>query len=124
MKKAIRISEAEWEVMSIVWKSSPTSASAIADALHESKQWSLATVRTLLTRLVRKGALVQTEDGKRYLYQPTISMEECARRESESFWDRVLGRAPTSALVHLVKKADLSPEDIKELRKVLREKEK
>jgi BlaI family penicillinase repressor len=110
--------------MCVVWERAPVSASAVADLLGERKDWSLTTVRTLLGRLVRKGALVQREDGKRYIYRAKIGREECTRREADNFWDRVLGRAPSSTLLHLVRKTDLSPEDIAELRKILREKEK
>ena len=124
MKRSIRITEAEWEVMDLVWKGSPVAASSIVTALVRKRQWSLATVRTLLRRLVNKGALEQQSEGKRYLYSPRISKEECVRRESDSFLDRVLGRAPATTLLHLVSKANLSSEDIQELRRILREKEK
>lgn len=123
MNSAVRITEAEWEVMAVVWEQSPAAASAIAETLAQKKQWTLATIRTLLRRLVNKGALEQQVDGKRFLYVPKVSMEACIRQESESFLDRVLGRARSATLVHLVRKADLTPEDIKELRQVLREKE-
>ena len=83
----------------------------------------LGTVRTLLRRLVDKGALQHQIEGKRYLYTPRVSRDACVLRESESFLDRVLGRAPSVSLVHLVKKAALSRKDIQELRKILREKE-
>lgn len=124
MKESIRITEAEWEVMAIVWERAPVAAAAIAEALENDRQWSLATVRTLLRRLVNKGALKQEADGKRLLYTPRVSMDECVRRESDSFLDRVLGRAPSISLLHLVKKANLSQSDIEELRRILREKEK
>jgi BlaI family penicillinase repressor len=124
MKGSIRITEAEWEVMAVIWKRSPVAAATIAEELEKERQWSLATVRTLLRRLVNKGALRQENEGKRLIYMPRVSMEDCVRRESESFWDRVLGRAPSASILHLVKKADLSPEDIQELRRILREKEK
>ncbi|MGO8765921.1 MAG: BlaI/MecI/CopY family transcriptional regulator [Limisphaerales bacterium] len=124
MKKKIRITEAEWEVMAVAWEQAPVAASAVAEVVERRKQWTLATVRTLLRRLVNKGALQQQSEGKRYLYSPLISMAECARQESESFLDRVLGRAPSEAVLHLVKQADLSREDIQELRKILRNKEK
>jgi BlaI family penicillinase repressor len=81
-------------------------------------------VRTLLRRLVNKRALGQQAEGKRYLYTPLVSMEACVRQESESFWERVVGRAPSAALIHLVKRADLSKRDIQELRRILRTKEK
>src|ERR1017187_1041783 len=124
MKKAIRITEAEWEVMAVVWDQSPVAASTVVEVLEDRKQWTLATVRTLLRRLVNKGALQQESEGKRYIYKPLISMAECARRESESFLDRVLGRAPSEAILHMVKRASLSKEDIQELRRILRDKEK
>jgi BlaI family penicillinase repressor len=124
MKPSVRITDAEWEVMGVVWQHSAAAASDIAEALRESRQWSLATVRTLLRRLVNKGALAQQAEGKRYIYTPLVSMEACVHQESNTFWDRVLGRAPSSALLHLVRRADLSKADIQELRRILRGKEK
>ncbi len=123
MKTSIRMSNAEWEVMAVAWQRAPVAAAAIVEELAESKQWTLTTVRTLLRRLVNKGALTQQVEGKRYLYTPLVSIEACVHRESESFWDRVLGRAPSAALIHFVKRADLSKGDIQELRRILREKE-
>jgi BlaI family transcriptional regulator, penicillinase repressor len=124
MKQSLRITEAEWEVMAVVWEKAPVAASTIVEILERRKQWTLATVRTLLRRLVNKGALEQQLEGKRYLYTPRVSMEACVKRASENLWDRVLGRAPAATLVHLVKRADLSAGEIEELRQVLREKEK
>ena len=123
MSSAIRITEAEWEVMEVVWAQPPVAAAAIVDVLERKRQWSLGTVRSLLRRLVNKRALQQQIEGKRYLYTPRVSRNECVLRESESFLDRVLGRAPSVSLVHLVKHADLSRKDIQELRRILREKE-
>ena len=124
MKRTIRITEAEWEVMAVVWGKQPVAATEVVEVLEHRKQWTLATVRTLLRRLVNKGALQQEAEGKRYVYTALISLSECARQESDSFFDRVLGRAPSEAILHMVKKADLSREDIQELRRILREKEK
>jgi BlaI family penicillinase repressor len=120
----MRITEAEWEVMAVVWERTPVAATTVVEVLEKRKQWSLATVRTLLRRLVNKGALQQRIEGKRYIYTPLATREECVQRESESFLDRVLGRAPAASLLHLVRKADLSTKDIQELRRILREKEK
>src|SRR6188474_3118424 len=105
MKKRIRIADAEWEVMVVVWEKAPVAASVVAELLRERKRWTLATVRTLLRRLVNKGALRQQPEGKRYLYTPLVPLEECVRQASDSFLDRVLGRAPSLSLLHLVRKA-------------------
>ncbi len=118
------MTSAEWDVMAVVWRRAPVPAGVIAHELHASKQWTLATVRTLLRRLVNKKALAQRVEGRRFLYTPLVSMEACVREESESFWDRVLGRAPSPAILHLVRRAELSKDDIEELRRILREKEK
>jgi BlaI family penicillinase repressor len=124
MKPKIRISDAEWEVMTVVWEQAPVAAAAVAESLEKRKRWSLATVRTLLRRLVNKRALDQQPEGKRFLYTPRVSMAECVRQESESFLDRVLGRTPPATVLQLVEKAQLSKQDIQELRRILRQKEK
>jgi BlaI family transcriptional regulator, penicillinase repressor len=124
MSKSIRITDAEWEVMTVVWEKAPVAASVVANDLEKKKRWTLTTVRTLLRRLVNKRALKQELEGKRYLYTSNVSVEECARWESESFMDRVLGWAPSETILHLVRKADLSNDDIQELRRILRQKEK
>lgn len=123
MKSPIHITEAQWEVMAVVWERAPVAAREILDVLKDRRNWTLATVRTLLRRLVNKGALKQQVDGKRFLYTPRVSMAACLRHESESFLDRVVGRS-SATILHLVEKANLTKEDIKELRRILREKEK
>jgi BlaI family penicillinase repressor len=123
VKHIIHITEAEWEVMAVVWERAPVAAATILEFLEQKKQWSLATVRTLLRRLVNKGALKQQSEGKRYLYSALVSRDECVRRESDSFLDRVLGRSPAVSIMHLVRKADLTDSDIQELRRILKEKE-
>ena len=124
MSETIRITEAEWEVMLVCWEHVPVAASAIVKAMEKKKSWSLATVRTLLQRLVNKGALTQAQDGKRYLYTPAISMQACVHQESKSFLDRVLGKMPATTVMNLVEQTDLTKSEINELRRILRLKEK
>jgi BlaI family penicillinase repressor len=122
--KPIRISESEWLVMCQVWEKAPVAAGQIVEALSKPAGWHPRTIRTLLDRLVKKRALKTTADGKRYLYSPLLSMEECVRRESRSFLDRVFGGEPAPMLLHLVKESKLSAGEIKELKRLLTEKEK
>ena len=124
MKPSIRITNAEWEVMTVVWDKAPVAAAAVTEALAAKRKWALATVRTLLRRLVNKRALDQQLEGNRYVYTPRVTVEECVLRESESFLDRVLGRVPLATVLQLVKQAELSKDDIQELRRILREKER
>ena len=109
--------------MAVVWKKEPVPASAVARTLAKRRRWKLATVRTLLRRLVTKGALRQAMEGRRYLYTARVSREECARREGESLLDRFLGKLPSLVIVHLVNESELSREDIRELQRILTEKE-
>jgi BlaI family penicillinase repressor len=124
MKANPKISGAEWEVMTVIWNKSPTPASDIVQQLEARRGWRSRTVRTLLDRLVKKGALRFEVDGKRYLYSPRVTMQSCVRKESQSFLERVFGGEPASMLVHLVKSTKLTAEQIQELKRVLEEKEK
>ena len=124
MKRPVKISDAEWQVMNIVWSKSPIGASEVVEQLSARKGWRQRTIRTLLGRLVVKGALRAALEGKRYLYEPKVTMEECVRHASRSFIERVFGGAPASALIHLVQQTDLTPEEIKQLKRILTHKEK
>ncbi len=124
MKTPTRISEAEWDVMSVAWKQPPVAASEVIAELEAKRGWHSRTVRTLLDRLVKKGALRFEVDGKRYLYWPKISMEQCLKRESQSFVQRIFGGEPGPMLVHLVRSTKLSADEIKQLKEILNEKEK
>lgn len=123
IKQSVRISNAEWEVMTIVWERSPLSSSAIVEALSSRNGWRSRTIRTLLDRLVKKRALRADWDGKRYLYTPRVSQDECVRRESRAFLDRVFGGEPAAMLIQFVKQTSLTPEQIRELKRILDEKE-
>ncbi len=124
MKPKPNISGAEWEVMTVVWSKPPAAASDIVEQLEARRGWRSRTIRTLLDRLVKKGALRFELEGKRYLYWPRVTMESCVRKESKSFLERVFGGEPASMLMHLVKTTKLSPEQIQELKRILSEKEK
>ena len=122
--KPIKISESEWQVMSVIWEKAPASASEVVEAMTRRRGWHSRTTRTLLDRLVKKKALRINPEGKRNLYQPLISMEEGMRWESQSFLERVFGGEPAAMLLHLVGQAELSKQDIKRLRDMLAEKER
>lgn len=122
--KAPNISEAEWNVMKIVWQASePLTAAVIIERLRGSKSWNPKTVRTLISRLVQKQALGCNKDSKEYTYFPLVSEEECVRAESRSFLNRIFGGSLKPMMVHFLENEQLSKEDIQELKALLREKE-
>jgi BlaI family penicillinase repressor len=120
MPAAPDISESEWSIMEALWESSPQTASELTKALRASMNWAENTVRTLLTRLVEKGALKTAENasGTR-TFIPAVKREACVRAESQSFLDRVFGGAAKPLLVHFAQNSKLSPDEIKELKKLL-----
>ena len=121
-KKVPKISEAEWEVMQVAWQKDPVTAQDVIQMLGT--RWSPRTVKTLLSRLVAKGALRYEARGKAYLYRPAVAREDCVRQESQSFLKRVFGGEEAPLLVHFVEKATLTPEELAHLRRILAEKGK
>ena len=124
MPQSPRISEAEWVVMEVVWRKHPITALEVVQHLVSYKQWQDQTIRTMLRRLIRKKALSYQAEGKTYYYSPAVSREQCVRGESRSFLERVFGGATKPLLVQMVQDADLSREDIVELKRLLTKKEK
>lgn len=118
-----QISDAEWEVMSVLWEQSPRTAAEVADVLCDRMQWNPKTVKTLLSRLVKKGVLRYKPERNRYLYWPLIPRQRYIKQESASFVERVFGGEATPMLVHFVRNARLTKEEIEELRRILDEKE-
>ncbi len=123
MNKAPQISDAEWEVMKVLWKTSPLTATEVAEEVCERMSWHPKTVKTLLSRLVKKGALRFKEEGNRYLYRPAVARERFIEQESASFVDRVFGGNAAPMLLHFVEKTELSDRDIEELRAILERKQ-
>ena len=126
MKKPVpRISDTEWEVMRAVWSGHPATAGEIADRLVQSDpSWHPKTARTLIGRLVEKGALGYDVEGRIFLYRPQVTEQECIAAASESFLDRVFGGALQPMLAHFVEREDLSPEELKELEQILARRKK
>lgn len=117
---APNISESEWTVMEALWGKSPQSASAVAKSLQESTGWAENTVRTLLTRLLEKGALVIADaEAVPKLYAPAVKREACVKAESDSFLGRIFQGAAKPLLVHFASNARLTPEEVRELKKLL-----
>ncbi|MCJ8013079.1 BlaI/MecI/CopY family transcriptional regulator [Paenibacillus sp. KQZ6P-2] len=119
MKEIPKISDAEWEVMKVLWANSPISANDVIQVLEVNKDWNPKTVRTLITRLVEKNALGYTQQGRIYLYYPLVNEDECMRYETQSFIKRIYGGALKPMLVNFLNDEKLTQEDIDELKRIL-----
>jgi BlaI family transcriptional regulator, penicillinase repressor len=116
------ITEAEWKIMKVLWARSPQTAPEIVQALAGPENWHPNTVKTLLTRVCRKGAVAVNKQKSLYEYRPLVSEAECVQLEAKSFLDRFFGGAVRPLLVHFVEKQKVSMADIEELKRILRRK--
>ncbi len=114
-----RISQSELDVMDVLWAKNPLGASEVADGLANHKDWSIRTIKTLLSRLVEKGALSTTTEGRRYLYAPLITKDSYAAGATRRLSDRLFGGRAAPLVMHLAKDDGLSQDDIAELEALL-----
>jgi predicted transcriptional regulator len=113
------ISEAESRVMETLWRKAPQSSEDIVAAVQQAHDWHEKTIRTLLGRLLGKGAVSAEKDGRRYLYSPLLTREQWQSQESRSLLDRVFGGRLGPLLAHFSEHEKLGAKDIAELRKLL-----
>ncbi len=118
---ADKISDAEFEVLEALWEKAPAAASDVFDRLKRRKGWSAQTVKTLLARLVDKGAVAHAPDGRRYLYRPLVSRDDYARDAAASIIDRLFGGRAAPLVANLADSGKLTARDIKELQAILAE---
>ena len=118
----IKIADSEWEVMQVAWQSRQVTAAEVIEQLTPHTGWSHRTVRTLLSRLVEKGALIAEQDGHRYQYRAAVTRHRCIREAGRSFLDKVFGGDPAQLLTHFVRDSQISPEQAAELKRLLDEK--
>src|SRR5687767_2893100 len=106
--------------MEVLWDEAPLTAADVAARVPEDRGWSLATVKTMLSRLLAKGALLHEEDGRRYLYRPAIDRDDFVAGESDRLLDRIFGGRVTPLVAHLAERNQLTPEDVTEIEALLK----
>lgn len=116
-----RISDAEFAIMEILWEKAPLTATDVAARLPEERDWSLATVKTLLSRLLAKAAVDHRQDGRRFLYSPAVDRDAYVTSESKRLVDRLFGGRLMPLVAHLAEQEKLSSEDIAEIERLIGE---
>jgi predicted transcriptional regulator len=116
-----RISEAEHAVMEVLWDASPLSAVDVCERVCKERDWSMPTVKTLLGRLVNKGAVGTQPDGRRFLYTPLVARADYVGRESKRLVERLFGGRAAPLIAHLAENEALTDEDLKEIEALLKE---
>lgn len=115
-----RIGEAEYAVMEVLWREAPLTAAEVAERAPAERAWSLATVKTMLSRLLAKGVLTHEEEGRRYLYRPAVSRDDYVAQESTRLIDRMFGGKVTPLVAQLAERDRLSARDIEEIEALLK----
>ena len=119
-----QISEAEFEVMKIVWKHAPISTNDITDKLLKTTSWSPKTIQTLIKRLVTKGALTYEKQSRMFVYTPVVKEKEYISQESNSFLKRYYNGDITAMVSAYVENDKLSETEIEHLRSLLSKRSK
>lgn len=121
MTQDIRISEAELDIMAVLWDEAPLSAVDVAKRVPARRAWSPTTIKTMLARLVDKGALAAEAQGRRYLYRPLVERDPVAGAQAGRLVDRLFGGRISPLVAHLAERRDLAPDDLAELEALIKE---
>ena len=114
-----QITEAEYEVMKIVWKYAPINTNEITEKLLATSSWSAKNIQTLIKRLVNKGALTYEKNSRVFVYTPLVKESEYISQESNSFLNRYYDGDITAMLSAYIENDKLSETEIETLRSLL-----
>jgi len=118
----MRLSDAEHVVMEVLWSSAtPLTANEVAAQVPTDRAWSFATVKTLLSRLLAKKAVVPAKDGRRFLYSPAIEREPYVAAESRRFVTRLFGGKLSPLFARLAEEEALDEDDLAEIEAMIKE---
>lgn len=115
-----KISEAELVVMEALWEQSPQTATDVADRVAAARDWSVQTVKTLLSRLMAKDIIAADQDGRRFLYRPMVARDDYVAGESGRLVNRLFGGRISPLVAQLASQDQLTAEDIAELEDILK----
>lgn len=119
MQSSVDISNAEFEVLDVLWKKHPATANEIIERLNMKKQWHDKTVKTLLNRLVKKEAIGFEKEKRCYLYHPIVEREAYTQSESQSLIERMFSGRVSPLIAGFAKHKNLEKDDIDELKQII-----
>ena len=119
MNIQIKITDAEWEVMRVVWAHGSVTSREIIEILESKMQWKAPTIKTLLGRLVEKGALNTEQEGRKYIYSANIEEKEAVRSFTNDIFDHICRKNVGNVIESIIKDHTLSFDDIQRLEEIL-----
>jgi len=117
----MQVSDAESVVMEVLWSRSPLGSDEVVAELSARSDWAEPTIKTLLNRLLKKGAIRAERDGRRYLYSPVLTRQAWVASQSEGVLERLFGGRVAPLVAHFSERGKLSQDDIDELRRLIAE---
>lgn len=124
MNNLPQISDAEFEVMSIIWKYEPISTNDVVERLSKNKKWSPKTITTMLFRLEKKGVIYHEKEGRVFVYSALIQKDAYLKAERSAFINRFFDGALNQMVVSYLNENDLTKNDIDTLQAILDKKRK
>jgi BlaI family transcriptional regulator, penicillinase repressor len=121
VKSPVSVSEAESVVLAVLWRDGAIATEAVVAALAEQQHWQESTIKTLLNRLLKKGAIAARKDGRRYIYSPVLTREQWLSSESDGLLNRLFGGRVAPLVAHFSKHRKLSKKDIADLKRLIQE---
>jgi len=115
-----KVSEAELQLLQLLWDESPLTAIELAERVPAGRGWGLPTVKTLLARLVGKGAVSAEPQGRKFLYRPAVARDSIAARQAKGLIDRLFGGRVSPLVAQLAEERGLDPDDLAELEALVR----
>ena len=119
MKMPVSVSEAESVVLAVLWRTSPIATEAVVAALANRRHWQESRIKTLLNRLLKKGAIHAKKEGRRFVYSPVLTREQWLSSESEGLLDRLFGGRVAPLVAHFSRQRKLSKKDIADLKTLI-----
>lgn len=123
-EKAPDISNAEWEIINVLWTQSPLSANHIIEQVQQSKAWNEKTIRTLITRLYKKGLLSREKQDGVYQYTPTVEKDYMKYEKTKTLVNQLYGGDVKSLVLNFVEQKELNEQDLQELHDLLEDLDK
>ena len=115
----MKISGAESQIMEALWRQGPLTPDGIIGAVGEAQGWAPGTVKTLITRLLKKGAIAGSREAGGYLYRPLISRTDYVQSESQGLVDRLFDGEVAPLVAHFAEHRALSRKDIKLIKQLI-----
>ena len=124
MARTLQISDSEWDVMEPIWAAGACTAADVIKALRATHDWNHSTIRTLLARLVEKGALAYDVDGSRYIYRAAVTTDEVYTSMTDDIIEQLFEGSLANLVDHFLTTRDVSAEELRRLEQLIAERKK